>query len=132
MQIPVFRAPLRKALTHPDTYVGGSGEEGGGGGVPMKKPFSSPDVLRYLRERKVVEDAGEVAVVGDRIGTDVLMAGLMGSWSVWTRDGVTEDEKGRQGMDYRGFLAKGEAFMEAYLRRRGVKPSVPAGWEDLV
>jgi len=30
----------------------------------------------------------QIAVVGDRLSTDVMMANLMGSYGVWVRDGV--------------------------------------------
>ncbi|WEW61721.1 phosphatidylglycerophosphatase [Emydomyces testavorans] len=117
LQIPVFRAPPQHE----------------GGRTPFnKKPFSHRAILTYLTSRGVVDSPAEIAVVGDRLGTDVLMASLMGAWSVWVRDGVTEgaegEERGRQGMDYRGVLAKMEMRLERYLRRRGVKPSVPKGW----
>ncbi|PKY02682.1 hypothetical protein P168DRAFT_305943 [Aspergillus campestris IBT 28561] len=58
-----------------------------------KKPFCEKEVLAWFKERGVVEHAGEIAVVGDRLGTDVLMAVRMGAWSVWVRDGVL-DERG--------------------------------------
>ncbi|KAI1931754.1 hypothetical protein LOZ58_002736 [Ophidiomyces ophidiicola] len=125
LRIPVFRSPPH--------------ESGGGSNhhhhrTPIKKPFSHRAILRYLVERGVVESPAEIAVVGDRLGTDVLMAGLMGAWSVWVKDGVTEGAEGvdlgRQGVDYRGIWAKMETRLERYLRRRGVKPSVPKGWED--
>ena len=32
-----------------------------------------------------------IAVVGDRLFTDVMMANMMGSWSIWVRDGVEEE-----------------------------------------
>ena len=99
----------------------------------MKKPFSYASILAYFKERGVVTSADEIAVVGDRLSTDVLMASLMGAWSVWVHDGVTVgldgSEGSQEGMDYRGVLAKGEVALERYLRRRGVKPSVPEGWE---
>ncbi|EEH21199.1 hypothetical protein PABG_03430 [Paracoccidioides brasiliensis Pb03] len=100
---------------------------------PLKKPFSYPAILAHLRAQNVVSSPDEIAVVGDRLGTDVIMAGLMGSWSIWTKKGVTvgvegEDE-GKEGMDFRGTLAKLEVRLERYLRRRGVAPAVPKGWE---
>ncbi|KAL1857364.1 hypothetical protein Plec18170_003488 [Paecilomyces lecythidis] len=111
LRIPVFRLPV------------GS----------RKKPFCGAEVLAWFRERGVVERADEIAVVGDRIGTDVLMAVGMGAWSVWCKDGVTEGvgrDAGRTGLDYRGFLAKMEIVVERYLREsRGLRPSVPEGWE---
>ena len=75
----------------------------------------------------------QIAVVGDRFGTDVLMAAQMGAWSVWCKDGVTYgvgEHAERSDMDYRGFLAKVEVAMEKYLREtRGIAPRVPEGWE---
>jgi phosphatidylglycerophosphatase GEP4 len=100
-----------------------------------RKPFCGTDVLAWFREHGVVEGADEIAVVGDRIGTDTLMAAQMGAWSVWCKEGVrhgvdTEaDERGDR--DYRGLLAKMEVLMESYLREnRGLKARVPRGWEQ--
>ncbi|KAK2740658.1 hypothetical protein FQN57_006028 [Myotisia sp. PD_48] len=118
LKIRVFRSHRRKD----------SASLGGRGSV-IKKPFSHRAVLDYLIEQGVVKGPDEVAIVGDRIGTDVLMAGLMGSWSVWVREGVRHDLSGEQGRDYRGVLAKAERHLERYLRRRGVGPSIPTGWE---
>lgn len=110
LEIPVFRADPQK-----------------------RKPFCGPDVLAWFRERGVVSSADEIVVVGDRLGTDVLMAAQMGAWSVWCKNGVTHgvDQKAdRVDMDYRGFLAKVEVAMERYLREsRGIAPRVPPGWE---
>jgi phosphatidylglycerophosphatase GEP4 len=108
----------------------------------VKKPLGGPDILAWFRERGVVERADEIAVVGDRLATDVLMASHMGAWSVWCRDGVTTDfRRGRTGepkpsavgnedrVDYRSFLAKMECALECYLReRKGLRPRVPEGW----
>lgn len=43
---------------------------------------------------KAHPDAGvtrpdQIAVVGDRLSTDIMMANMMGSYGVWVRDGVT-------------------------------------------
>ncbi|EED15000.1 conserved hypothetical protein [Talaromyces stipitatus ATCC 10500] len=99
--------------------------------------------LRYLRipvfrvrssseggDGGVITRPDEVVVVGDRLGTDTLMAAQMGSWSVWCKDGVTHSVSNEPGMDYRGFLAKVEIVLERYLREtKGVKVRVPKGWE---
>ncbi|PLN76313.1 hypothetical protein BDW42DRAFT_188737 [Aspergillus taichungensis] len=78
-----------------------------------KKPFCEKEVLAWFRERGVVEHPGEIAVVGDRLGTDVLMAVRMGAWSVWCRDGVLMDDGG---VRPRGVLEKMEVFMERLHR----------------
>lgn len=120
LQIPVFR------VVAPDGNSGESKEP------KKRKPFCGEQVMGWFRERGVVSNADEVAVVGDRLGTDVLMAAQMGAWSVWCKDGVTHGvgrDAGRVDMDYRGFLAKVEIAMERYLREsRGLPARVPPGW----
>ncbi|KAL5358946.1 mitochondrial PGP phosphatase-domain-containing protein [Aspergillus floccosus] len=94
-----------------------------------KKPFCGEEVVRWFRERGVVTRADEIAVVGDRLGTDVLMAARMGSWSVWCRDGITEGVDPRVGRSDRNVLEKMEAWVERYLREsRGLRAPPPAGW----
>lgn len=76
-----------------------------------------------------MQGADEIAVVGDRLGTDVLMAGMMGSWGVWCRDGVVEGVK--EGMQRPGMnvLERMEVLMERYLREsRGLRAAPPRGW----
>ncbi|KAL4817622.1 mitochondrial PGP phosphatase-domain-containing protein [Aspergillus spinulosporus] len=111
LKIPVFRLPSSPK-----------------GGVNVeKKPFCGNEVLEWFRERGVVQRADEIAVVGDRLGTDVLMAKEMGAWSVWCRDGVGEEvTKGK-----RNVLEKMEVWVERYLREsRGFKAPAPRGYES--
>lgn len=35
-----------------------------------------------------VESAAQIAIVGDRLFTDVMMANRMGSWAIYVKDGV--------------------------------------------
>ena len=44
-----------------------------------------------------VSHPSQVAVVGDRLATDMLMANMAGMWGVWVRDGV-EQSRGFEGM----------------------------------
>lgn len=85
--------------------------------------------MRWFREREVIQSPNEIAVVGDRLGTDVLMAGMMGSWSVWCKEGVFEPgEKGKPG---RNILEKMEVWIEKYLREtKGFSAPAPRGWES--
>ena len=54
-----------------------------------KKPGCWPEILDYLKASDAqVERPDQVAVVGDRLFTDVLMANMMGSWGIWIKDGV--------------------------------------------
>jgi phosphatidylglycerophosphatase GEP4 len=79
-----------------------------------KKPHCGPDVLEYFSKHGVTDNPAEIAVVGDRLATDVLLAREMGSWSVWVRDGWRNPEM--QGRDYRGWMSKMEARAERFLR----------------
>ncbi|KAL3464143.1 mitochondrial PGP phosphatase [Aspergillus heterothallicus] len=109
LRIPVFRLP----------------ESDKQGVAVEKKPFCGKEVLNWFRERGVVQSADEIAVVGDRLGTDVLMASEMGAWSVWCRDGVGEDlTKGK-----RNVLEKMEVWVERFLREsKGLRAPPPKGF----
>lgn len=58
-----------------------------------KKPGCALDVFKHLQNiREIrVKHPSQVAVVGDRLLTDVVMASTMGSWSIWIKDGVVEN-----------------------------------------
>lgn len=127
LKISVFRVRPGGSSTTASSVDGAPVGAGAGG---RRKPFCGPDVLAWFRERGVIDQPDEVVVVGDRLGTDTLMAAQMGSWSVWCKDGVTHSVTDQPGMDYRGFLAKVEVVLERYLREsRGLKARVPKGWE---
>ena len=81
-----------------------------------KKPFCGPDLLEFFKKHGVTEDPAEIAVVGDRLATDVLLAREMGSWSIWCRDGWRDPETPER--DHRGFVSKMEARYEIFLRKR--------------
>jgi phosphatidylglycerophosphatase GEP4 len=51
------------------------------------KPGCSEEIFAYLKARGVTKPS-QIAVVGDRIATDVVMASLMGARSVWIKDGT--------------------------------------------
>lgn len=53
-----------------------------------KKPGCHNEILEYLKGQGLIESAKDVAVVGDRLMTDVAMANMMGSYAFWIRDGV--------------------------------------------
>ena len=38
-----------------------------------------------------VTHPSQVAVVGDRLFTDMMLANMMGAWGVWVQDGVVKD-----------------------------------------
>ena len=58
----------------------------------LQKPGCAQEVLAYFRKHS---DAGvtapsHIAVVGDRLLTDVMLANLMGAQAIWVRNGVSE------------------------------------------
>lgn len=61
---------------------------------PTKKPGCGAEILEYFRNlpNSKVTRASQIAVVGDRLFTDVLMANMMGAWGVWVRDGVVKEK----------------------------------------
>ena len=58
-----------------------------------KKPGCHEEIMDYLRNAPDagVTAASQVAVVGDRLFPDVMMANVMGSYGVWIKDGVVPD-----------------------------------------
>ncbi|ODQ81854.1 hypothetical protein BABINDRAFT_174458 [Babjeviella inositovora NRRL Y-12698] len=48
-----------------------------------KKPGCHAEIMEYFQSQGLVEGPHEVAVVGDRLFTDMLMSNMMGSWGVW-------------------------------------------------
>lgn len=58
-----------------------------------KKPGCHAEIMAYFRSKPEtgVTKENQVAIVGDRLFTDVLMANMMGSHSVWIRDGTVPD-----------------------------------------
>lgn len=60
-----------------------------------KKPGCGPQIMEYFRDHAAdanVTSPNQIAVVGDRLTTDVMMANMMGFWSVWIKDGVVNQK----------------------------------------
>ncbi|OWB80152.1 hypothetical protein B5S32_g4405 [[Candida] boidinii] len=53
-----------------------------------KKPGCNSEIMDYFIRNKVADGPHQVAVIGDRLFTDMLMANMMGSWGVWVNKGV--------------------------------------------
>lgn len=56
----------------------------------VKKPGCKDEIMQYFIENKVANSPSEVAVVGDRLFTDIIMANSMGAYGVWIKDGVED------------------------------------------
>ncbi|KAG5358347.1 Phosphatidylglycerophosphatase GEP4 [Yarrowia sp. B02] len=59
----------------------------------VKKPGCHEDIVAYLKKNGVVDSPAEVAVVGDRLLTDVVMANQIGGTGVWLSEGVEKSNK---------------------------------------
>lgn len=59
-----------------------------------KKPGCGLDVLDHLRKdpKTGVECPSQIVIVGDRLFTDVMMANMIGAWSIWVKDGVVMND----------------------------------------
>jgi len=56
-----------------------------------KKPGCHTDIMEFFRKSDAgVTEPSQVAIVGDRLLTDVMMANMMGSHGFYIRDGVKE------------------------------------------
>lgn len=64
-------------------------------GVPVlrhstKKPGCHGEIMQYFKQQGVCQHPSEVAVVGDRLFTDMIMANIMGAKGVWVNTGVVQ------------------------------------------
>lgn len=55
-----------------------------------KKPGCGSEIMEYFRSHPEtgVSSPSQVAVVGDRLFTDMMLANSMGSYGLWIKDGV--------------------------------------------
>lgn len=58
----------------------------------IKKPGCGSEILDYFRNLPDTRNISprQIVVVGDRLLTDVMMANMMGSWSIWVKNGVVQ------------------------------------------
>lgn len=56
----------------------------------VKKPGCGPEIMDYFKQHPEtgVTDPSHIAVVGDRLTTDMMLANMMGGWGFWIKDGV--------------------------------------------
>ncbi|TVY29894.1 Phosphatidylglycerophosphatase GEP4, mitochondrial, partial [Lachnellula hyalina] len=94
-------------------------------GVPVlphstKKPGCGPEIMEYFRKypETGVTRPEHIAVVGDRLTTDVMLANMMGSYAVWVTDGVVPLEQA-------SIFARMEHRFAAFLQKRGYEAPEP-------
>ncbi|KAK2593222.1 hypothetical protein QQS21_009062 [Conoideocrella luteorostrata] len=56
----------------------------------VKKPGCGAEIMAYFKQHPEtgVTDPSHIAVVGDRLTTDMMLANMMGGWGFWIKDGV--------------------------------------------
>ncbi|CAH0017697.1 unnamed protein product [Clonostachys rhizophaga] len=56
----------------------------------VKKPGCGREIMEYFKQHPEtgVTHPSQIAVVGDRLTTDMMLANMMGGWGFWIRDGV--------------------------------------------
>ncbi len=76
--------------------------------------------MTYFHNQKGLENLRpeEVAIVGDRLATDCVMANKMGAYGLWVREGVVAPEK-------KSVFARWEWTLHDWLKAKGVQSPVP-------
>ncbi|KAF3908408.1 hypothetical protein ABW21_db0201013 [Orbilia brochopaga] len=85
----------------------------------VKKPGCAAEILAHLRASPDVqlESPAQIAVVGDRLFTDIMLANMLGAWGVWIKDGV----HAKHASAFSGF----EKGLHNFLVKRGYQPPSP-------
>ncbi|KAK8112695.1 HAD superfamily phosphatase [Apiospora sp. TS-2023a] len=85
-----------------------------------KKPGCNDEIMAYFQKypETGVTHPSQVAIVGDRLMTDMMLANMMGSWGMWVKDGVAP-------LNRKSIFAKFEFRLAAFLMARGVKAPSP-------
>ncbi|CZT19881.1 related to Phosphatidylglycerophosphatase GEP4, mitochondrial [Ramularia collo-cygni] len=82
-----------------------------------KKPGCHAEIMEHFRSLGTgVTSESQVAIVGDRLFTDMLMANMMGSYGLWIQKGAVVDN---------GILTRVERTVSGFLLRRGYAPPSP-------
>ncbi|PSK42946.1 HAD phosphatase, family IIIA [Elsinoe australis] len=88
-----------------------------------KKPGCGAEIQKYFQTQAdlKITSPSQIAVVGDRLFTDAMLANMMGARAIWIRDGVVED---------RNIFARAEKSLASFLLRRGyVTPDPKSSFE---
>jgi len=86
----------------------------------VKKPGCKDEIMEHFARHPEtgVTHPSQIAIVGDRLATDMMLANMMGSWGLWIQQGVKP-------MEQKGIFSRLEQRLEPFLRARGCRPSDP-------
>ncbi|KAI3391706.1 hypothetical protein diail_6951 [Diaporthe ilicicola] len=85
-----------------------------------KKPGCGSEVMEYFHRHPEtgVTSPSQVAIVGDRLFTDMMLANTMGSYGLWIKDGVVP-------LRQKSIFSRMEQKLGPYLLARGYHPQNP-------
>lgn len=85
-----------------------------------KKPGCQAEIMAYFKKHPEagVTHPAQIAIVGDRLMTDMMLANAMGSWGIWVKNGVAP-------WDRKSLFARLEHRLAPFLLARGFKSKDP-------
>ncbi|RKU41892.1 hypothetical protein DL546_004363 [Coniochaeta pulveracea] len=86
----------------------------------VKKPGCGDEIMEYFRQHPETGVTGphQIAIVGDRLSTDMMLANMMGSWGIWVKGGVVP-------LKQKSVFSRIEQRLGPFLLRRGYVPPEP-------
>ncbi len=91
----------------------------------IKKPGCGHEIMKILQKDVDITSRSQIVVIGDRLLTDTMMSNMMGSYSIWVKDGIP----GKKGFVSRLFVSIG-AELTSPACKHGNSPrriSLPLG-----
>ncbi|KAI1100134.1 HAD-superfamily phosphatase [Jackrogersella minutella] len=86
----------------------------------VKKPGCSDEIMAHFKAypETGVTHPSQIAIVGDRLMTDIMLANMMGSWGLWIKDGVKPPKE-------KSIFSKLEQRLGSFLITRGYRATDP-------
>lgn len=80
----------------------------------VRKPGCGQEIMDHFGD--TISSPSQIAVIGDRLFTDVVMANRMGAYAIWIRRGTIQDH---------GLVTRLEYGLSNFLQARGFRPPIP-------
>lgn len=89
----------------------------------VKKPGCGDEIMSYFRQHPETGVTGphQIAIVGDRLATDMMLANMMGSWGIWVKDGVIPLQQKSIVSPRNGVFPDHPAYTSRRLSSQGLK-----------
>ncbi|ORY71313.1 mitochondrial PGP phosphatase [Pseudomassariella vexata] len=86
----------------------------------VKKPGCKDEIMAHFKKHPEtqVTHPSQIAIIGDRLMTDMMLANMMGSWGIWIKQGVAP-------LKEKSIFARFDLRLGSFLLARGYKPSDP-------